>query len=335
MVSIEVAGSHLSALTHMAMIGLAVITQDRLGVTPRLVWTPALRATVMLPGIDSARVGSAVVDHATECMAEHSWVREVLSHEGRVTAVFSPRIKVASSDAAWASLQAARHRGIDRAQEMSDFLSLRFIQALGEPAYWRFANDGGRRPDDGASRWEMKTRNKGDEFIGQRFRDLGAAVAGRTPQAVVDGLTGHILTDEAGKNKADSRSATGLTRPRPTDNALAWCALWGIASFPLIPQLRGRSATPGYVVGKRGRKALMALPMPVVPMTPARIRSIVRRTELTAVAAGGQDVDAAATMLREFGVGAVMSFPFERVGSISAPELRLLDGVMTRIGHQP
>lgn len=335
MVTIEIAGSHLSALTHMAMIGLAGIAQARLNVTPRLIWTSALRATVTLPEIDLIQVGRVLVEHASDCAVEQSWVRADLPHEGRVTAAFSPRIKVASSDEAWNSLQAVRHLGIDRAQEQRDFLSLRFIQALGEPAYWRFANDGGRRPDDGASRWEMKTRNKGDEFIGQRFRDLGEAVARRTPEAVVAGLTGRILTDEAGKNKADSRSATGLTRPRPTDNALAWCALWGIASFPLTPQLRGRSATPGYVAGKNSHRAFMALPMPVVPMTPARIRNIVRRTELAAVAAGGQGADAAASVLRSFGVGAVMSFPFDRVGSISAPELRLLDGVMTRIGHQP
>jgi CRISPR-associated protein Csb3 len=60
------------------------------------------------------------------------------------------------------------------------------IGALGEPAYW--PTD--RNADAGASRWEMKTRNQGAEFVGNRLVPLAQAVAARTIEQTLTGLTG-------------------------------------------------------------------------------------------------------------------------------------------------
>lgn len=78
----------------------------------------------------------------------------------------------------------------------------------------------------------MVTRNQGQEFVQGRLLPLAQKVAERSVQAVQDGLMGKDIVDEAGKNSATSRTATGLHAPSKTDNARAWCALMGVSAFP-------------------------------------------------------------------------------------------------------
>lgn len=347
MTIIEVGGSPASALTHMAMVGLAAILHDRASVDVRMCWIESngLTAQVDARDLSAHEIAAVVGEHAAECAKPDSWVSQDLDHEGRLTAVFSPRIKPASSTELWAKLQNQRHEGLDciRQNGSGDDLDLRFIHALGEPAYWRSAANG-PRPDEGASRWEMKTRNRGEEFVGNRLRLLAAAVGDRDNELILRGLTGAAVRDECGKDARDSRSSTGLTRPRSTDNAVAWCALWGIAQFPIIQRVDQRSATAGYMAAARDPRhdAAMIIPMPIRPMVPARFRTLVRGPELVAggrsgLEPGSTDGISAAALesFRVRGIGALMRFPIERVGSTSAPENRLLDGVMIRTGARP
>jgi CRISPR-associated protein Csb3 len=346
MTIIRLGGSAASALTHMAMVGLVAILHDRAGVDPRMCWieSDGLTAQVDVPDLSSHEIGAVVGEHAAKCSKPDSWVSEDLDHEGRLTAVFSPRIKGASTDQQWARLQKERHEGMDRIRDHGGDLDLRFIHALGEPAYWRSAANG-PRPDEGASRWDMKTRNRGEEFVGNRLRLLAAAVGARDNDLILQGLTGAAVCDECGKDARDSRSSTGLTRPGPTDNALAWCALWGIAQFPVIQRVDQRSATAGYLPAAREprRGPAMVIPMPIRPMLLARFRSLVRSPELVDGGRNGLESDGSAAEIsaaalewfKVRGVGALMRFPIERVGSSSAPENRLLDGVMIRTAARP
>ena len=346
MTIIRLGGSPASALTHMAMVGLAAILQDRTSVDPRMRWIESngLTAQVDVPELNAHEIGAVIGEHAAECAKPDSWVSQDLDHEGRLTAVFSPRIKPAATNQQWARLQKARQEGLDCIRDHGGDLDLRFIHALGEPAYWRSAPNG-PRPDEGASRWEMKTRNRGEEFVGNRLRLLAAAVGDRDNELILQGLTGAAVRDECGKNARDSRSSTGLTRPRPTDNAVAWCALWGIAQLPVIQRVDQRSATAGYLAAARAPRhdPAMIIPMPIRPMLPARFRTLLRGPELVAGGRSGLEPDGSAAEIsaaalewfRVRGIGALMRFPIERVGSASAPENRLLDGVMIRTGARP
>ena len=133
----------------------------------------------------------------------------------------------------------------DKTQLKRD-IDLELIGALGEPAYWRFASNG-PRPDEGANRWEMKTRNRGEDFVRNRLRQLARIVADRDATAIVSGLTGHTVEDEAykGKRSDESRTATGLTSPRFTDSALAWCACGGSHRSPSSTDSQGPPSLPG------------------------------------------------------------------------------------------
>ncbi len=343
MATIVLAGEAEVALTHMALLGTAAIVQSGLPTADvTLHWrneSDGWRAVLDVDDVTEATIGAVVAEHAAQRSKPDSWVSADLDHEGRPTAVFSPRIKVATSPDSWAALQRRRWRGIDALSGDSEGgLDRRLIQALGEPGYWR-SSPTGPKADDGASRLEMKTRNRGEEFVQNRLRLLAAAVSARSSAQVVAGLTGAAVRDEVGKNKADSRSGTGFVGPGPVDNAVAWCALWGISQFPVIPRVVSRSSTCGFVSGNRIRSAL-AVPMVMWPVTPARMRSLMLGTHAMTAAqrddsgSAGPDVlesEVAVDYLRERGVGMIMRFPWWS-SSGNAPEFRLLSGTSIRLG---
>jgi hypothetical protein len=75
-----------------------------------------------------------------------------------------------------------------------------------------------------------------------------------------------------------SRTATGLASPGPTDNALAWCALWGISQFPLAMRINDTAQTSGHF--SRARKEWFYVPMWQGAWRPARLRSVLASQEL-------------------------------------------------------
>jgi CRISPR-associated protein Csb3 len=295
---------------------------------------------IEVDGHDAAAIASAVHEHTTRESTRDSWVQRRIDHEGRPSAAFSPRLKTPSSRQAWNTLQSARHQTIDALPPTTAALDLRMIGALGEPAYWRI--DRTPRPDEGASRWEMKTRNRGEEFVGDRLAPLSHAVAARSTEEILAGLTGRSLRDEVGKNKPDSRTGTGLCPPGPVDNAVAWCALWGISQFPVIAHV-GRQSTTACtdVPGRRTHPTHVYLPMPARPITLARLRTLLASHDLriagtTPAQTGGTDAidtTAARTRLVNNGVRALIRFPVSVSTNPSAPERMVLDGAPVPIGR--
>jgi CRISPR-associated protein Csb3 len=326
-------------LSHMTLYGLGSILEaqgmDDLGVS----WTggPNPRPQISAPRLDIDRVGTLVLSHARACAAGESWMLKDIP--GTKLGLMSPRLTPFADDKAWQDAQAARHGVLDSLTDSRSWLDLRFLAALGEPSYWSIDRKGDRRPDDGASRLEMQPRNRGSEFVGSRLRKVAAAVASREVAGVVSGLCGESVRDEGEKDKSDSRTATGFANLGPTDSALAWCALWGIAQFPIAMRVVGRDNTPasttGHLPGKR-RQEWFYVPMWRGVWRPARLRSVLAGRALRRVAAAGlelragsvtdADVAVARARLSASGVVGVIRFPIERFGSDSAPERRSMRG---------
>lgn len=323
-------GTTSSALTTFAGLGLALILEGAGAERLRLGWTEATepQMVVTASGYDDDAVAAAVLQHARVSAQADSWVSadlEAPPWKGK-GAVFSPRIKKAGTPQEWASLQKARHEGIDRLVSGGRWgADIDLLGALGEPAYWPVRRNE-VRPDEGASRWEMKTRNRGEEFVGNRLRHLARIVAERSPEQVRDGLVGRSVVDEAykGKRSDESRTSTGLTGPRFTDSALAWCALWGISAFPVVHRVGRVSVTAAaFPVGSYTPKQLV-LPMLVGGHALARWRAVLVSRQLhEAVESSGVDVLKAERWLWDHGVRALAAHAVLVGGSASAPERSL------------
>jgi CRISPR-associated protein Csb3 len=348
MSTVTLGGAISSALTHFALYGLADIAADRFGSGVTLGWTGEQepKAWVGVPSATAEEISQAVLD-AASTDAPRDWPSVQLNYSSKaVASPFSPRIKAIDTDkhpADWERHQHAREDALDALTDAGDLAELRFLAALGEASYWHIANNT-RQPDRGASRWEMKTRNRGEEFISQRYGPLCRDLSTWSCEQVFEGLSGAGLRDPLGKNKQDSRSSTGFTRPTPTDNALVFCALRGIAEFPLAHRVSKINTTPGawpdFVLHPRS----MLLPVPTAPVTLARLRSVIVSRQLailhefhmsdTEMREGRDgthvvsplDAEVARTWLASRRCDAVVRFPIFKTGSSSAPERQVLDG---------
>jgi CRISPR-associated protein Csb3 len=323
-------------LWHMALYGLGAILQDA-GINDlRLSWTPGMqpRARITGEGLTDLRIDELVREHARIHAIEPSWVLRDVKLGDSQRGLMSPRLTPFGDAELWKQVQDARHHELDLLTEARAWLDLRQISALGEPCYWSRNWQHNVMQDDGASRLEMQPRNQGSEFVGNRLRKLAQAVDTRHPGSVVTGIDGTSVTDEAGSDKVDSRTATGLTNPGPTDNALAWCALWGISQFPITPQINGTALTSGHL--GRVRSEWFYAPVWQASWSPARLRSLLVARQLRDAAGMGLPERwatdpalgvAASSWLAARGVIGVVRFPIERFGSDSAPERRAMLGV--------
>lgn len=336
-------------LSHLALCGLAAIAEAEGLRDVRLSWTPGMGARPVLSAEDATAetIGAAVRRQAARLDDPGSWLYRPLSDTEK-RALMSPRISVIPDLDGWHSLQARRHDVLDQLTAARAMLDLRLIAALGEPSYWRRNPKGDRLQDDGASRLEMQPRNRGSEFVGTRLRPLAAAVAARTPVQISDGLRGRSIRDEITEGKDSELTATGLAGPGPTDNALAWCALWGISQFPIAFRRNDFALTSAHI--GRGTAGYFALPVWSGRWRTARYRSIVASGHLTRFAELGltsndlgRKIDpdgaiAADTVSQQWlaarGVTSVVRFEVRRFGSPSAPERRAARGTLLRTGQR-
>jgi CRISPR-associated protein Csb3 len=333
------AAESTTMLSHMALYGLAAIAEEGGLEEVRLSWTGGMtpRPVLSAPQASPEKIGEIVRRHAARHDTPASWPSRQLS-EAEQRALMSPRISVIQTGEGWRSLQGRRHDVLDQLTDARALLDLRLLAALGEPSYWRKNRQGQRLQDDGASRLEMQPRNQGSEFVGNRLRPLAAAVAARTASEVSDGLLGRTVRDEIGKDQPTSRTPTGFASPGPTDNALAWCALWGISQFPIAQRANGFATATGHI--GRGTAGYFYVPVWDGRWRTARHRTIVASGQLSRFAATGlaendlgrasdddaAQCEAARQWLARRGVTAAVRFPVHRFGSDSAPERRAMLG---------
>ena len=181
----------------------------------------------------------------------------------------------------------------------------------------------------------MKTRNRGEEFVQDRLARLATAVAGRSREMVQAGLQGGVF-DEVSNNSINSRTSTGLTPPQPTDNVVAWCALWGLAAFPTRPVASALAFRPGQTgaasvcAGFDRRRAGTSHLVPVFtrPMPPPVVKAVIASRSLARLAAAREGDNPAddRDWLQSKGVGCLMRFVLNTSDNRSAPERWLSDG---------
>ena len=278
--------------------------------------------------------GDATLEDAAKAVKEHAeratksgWMNARSRVGTQTRATLSPRIGRFDNTAAYRSLQRERWTAV-RDVETADSVDAALVGALGEPAYW-FVGKTPINPDMGASVWEMKTRNRGQEFVGDRLSLLAKAVALRDWIQIEKGLDGSSSTDEVGKDALDSRTPTGLRRPGSADNAVAWCALLGLGvtgvrpTAPSSTNQRPRSTTYGATrmvtpVGPKRSVSWLYVPIPTRPITLSRLKAVYRSESLSGFVEGqlraaglaenGADTESvhvAAERLRRKGIGAV------------------------------
>ena len=107
-------GQWESAVSHLALFGLALIVEDQTGTEARVHWARSLRpAPTLTLELTPEELADVVLQHARS-RAQDSWVTARFEHQGRTTAVFSPRIQAPKATSAWGHVQAARHGELDR-----------------------------------------------------------------------------------------------------------------------------------------------------------------------------------------------------------------------------
>lgn len=317
-----------TALSHLALYGLAAILDDA-GHRITLSWTTGMDPRpVIHSDLEPNQIGETVHAHAAR-RAENGWLHEDFDVGARTVALMSPRIsKLSESD--WPRLQRRRHEALDALTQDGSRLDLRLIAALGEPCYWSKTPKREIRQDDAASRWEMQPRNQGSEFVKSRLRPLATHVSSRSSRQIVNGLTGASTVDSLGKG----RTATGLAPLGPTDDALAWCGLWGISQLPTTHRFGGRSRTTGHQGPATG--GTMTLPAWTRPWTLGRLRTLLGCPQLATFAnpeSSDLDRDIARAWLAERHIVAAVRFPIHRYGTDQAPERRTQHG--TILSTQP
>ena len=328
-----------SLLTHMALYGLAAMAADAGCRDLRLGWSSGMcprpwidpgagERAEALAGIVQAHARRHAPGPRADERGSRSWILEDIVLDGKDRGLMSPRLTAIGDDPeGWRALQKRRHEVLDRLTQEGARLDLRYVAALGEPAYWRFDRQGKPRQDDAASRFEMQPRNQGSEFVRNKLRKVAETIGTWSEEQVLAGLTGASVTDEIGG--ASSLSATGLALPGPVDNALLWCALWGISQVPL-----------NYYVHRRAGTACALEDCFYAPLwqgnwRPTRLRSILTSKPLADLARyrhapsaddeeGTRDLvaqeAAPARWLARRGVVALFLFPVRVYGSKSAPE---------------
>jgi len=320
-------------ITHLALYGLAAICADAGHTDLRLSWTAGMTPRPRLT-IDRDLVGPIVRTHA----ATRGWTQQTINLAGKSRGLMSPRLTTIADDEGWRDLQNRRHIVLDALTTARAHGDLYLLRALGEPCYWRADPRTGRiLQDEAANRLEMQPRNNGAEFIGTRLSKIAKFVADRTPAEILDGLLGNHVRDEFSKNAHDGRSATGLDAPGPVDNAIVWCALWGISQTALALQTTRAALTSASIRIEQSEH--LFVPLWHAPWHPARLRTILASRQLNEAATAFLRNEPLDTTPRHWltarGVTAVITFPVTIHGSDKAPERRTGTGTLHPLGPRP
>ena len=318
----ELDGRVDQAFGHLMLIGLASILEQQGVARVRIHWSNGMDPRPVIEAdCEWLEACELVRAYAETLTSDGSWVVARTVVDGKSRALFSPRSgEPAASE--WMAIESQRHAAVEELGAWpADWMSLRMIGALGAAAYWGREVNRRIQVDQGASRWEMKTRNRGEEFVGNRLAPLTSAVALRDAHEISDGLLGCLALDEKGKRASvSSRLATGLRSPAPVDAAQAWCALLGLSSFPVLHQVDQLTRTAGYE--GRYSTGFFHVPVPGRATSPAVVRAVIASEMPRGFLTGESEASrqAAGEGMAKRGFVAVVKFPLLVSGNSSAPE---------------
>ncbi len=340
-------GNPRMLVSHLALYGLMSILEEK---APNAVvrgwWSEGMapRPVVEIEGIEEEdeeeAIGEAVRGHANTRASDSAWPAARAPRSP--SALLSPRMSAPKDPGAWRELLQARHGVVDALVAEPAVLDLRMLGGLGELSHWHRDRNGKSRPNDAASRYDMQARNRGNDLVRIKIAKLAKIVAARTASEVTDGLAGEELTDEMAAGEP-SRSATGFAPLGFVDNAVAWCAFWGLAALPVAPRAGRPSITSTFLPRGKGVPESAVVPLWTRPMRPARLRALLADDRLPVAAAespdGGDNAggivakEGAARWLAARGVVALVRFPIEVHGSQNAPERRAARGELLEVGR--
>ena len=329
----EVAGRIDSMLTHFAALGLTAILDEGSG--DAMTWWPdgAEARAIVGSSYEALEVAERVLSHARRHTVPSSWVQRRIAGGTRSgSGLFTARVRPPATTEEWTDY--ARQRTEARPTAVVTPLDEQMQSALGEPAWWRCVGRE-KEPDQGASRWEMKTRERGREFLVDRLAPLADALACRDVGGVLDGLTGRRVLDETGKSAPDSRTGTGLAVPGPVDTAIAWCALWGLHTAPTVQRIGGFGQSPAVWPRTVVHPREAMLPVYAAPVTPRAFSEVLSSEKFDQACGWTRDgrtevVAAARAWLKEHGVKALLRSEM-RVSNTKNPERYLLNGTLVSL----
>ncbi|MFT3876113.1 MAG: hypothetical protein QM708_06800 [Propioniciclava sp.] len=327
--------------SHMALWGLVRICTNEGIAGIRGYWTDEPEPKPVLSTITSSpeEIAQKVKEHASARAAGGSWLHEVFVPRpgSNPVALMAPRTATPELSE-WNHLEDLSNAVRDN---MPSDLDRELILGLGYRSWWAREANGDIRADKGCSVWEMRTRNKGTDFVADRLLPLAHDISKWSVDKIWAGLTGKEVDDSTGGNKPTSRTATGFRLPGPVDSARAWCALWALSLFPVLPHPVEGGRSPAFVplTGRGNIRRLLLFPVPTDPTSVERIAMLARSkalVEAATVPPTGPDPESALhrklmlasaqRWLRNHGLRGVMQFPVQIVGSTSAPERQTLAG---------
>jgi len=286
----------LELLTHMAAYGFAAIVEGATQAPPTLSWTSGMepRLCIEHESLDAQGMAQCVLNHAkqlsdTNAWPHETWItkRQTKRQKGVIQqGLMSPRITKIEPQERWKDLQRRRHEVLDALVQADAWLDLRFLWSLGEPCYWRNAKD--KDQDTAASQLDLQPRNNGAEIVGTRIAPLAPLVSERRPGEIVNAFCGADPKDTIGKDEgSNSHSAVGFRGRGPVDDAISWCAIWGISQFALnqtlaSDQTRVDATTASCMIHRKQKWA--CVPVWGGKWTPARLRTILASRQLRATA---------------------------------------------------
>lgn len=335
MTMLQIDGEIDDLFSHMTLLGLAAILEDAGVPGVRLWWDEDERAVLSGGGLTALSAAELIHTHASERSSAESWLHDrfTFSNGKKSTTVstVAPRTASPEQPEDWQRLEAAREASLDK---MTALLDHRLLAGLGYRSWWYYRGKE-QRADVGANIWEMRTRNRGTEFVADRLLPIANVVASWSVDDVWRGILGEKIDDTHGKNSLDSRTPTGLSLPRPVDNARAWCALWALSLLPVAHLVDPSAAYPAYVPRRGVREDelhQLIMPVPNKPTSLSRMRAMLRSSQLITAVADREESSllkrqAAWEWMQQQGAAAILRFPVRYVGSTSAPERQALSGV--------
>jgi CRISPR-associated protein Csb3 len=277
----------LELLTHMAAYGFAAIVEGTTPAPPTLSWTSGMepRLSIEHESLDAQGMAQCVLNHAKQLSGTNAWPHETWTtkrppksdlHQG----LMSPQITKIKPQERWKDLQRRRHEVLDALVQTDAWLDLRFLWSLGEPCYWRNTKD--KDQNTAASQLDLQPRNNGAEIVGTRIAPLAPLVSERRPEEIVNAFCGADLKDTIGKDEgSNSHSAVGFRGRGSVDDAVSWCAIWGISQFALNQALKV-TTTASCMIDEE--QEWVCVPVWGGKWTPARLRTILASRQLRATA---------------------------------------------------
>lgn len=284
MSEIVIAGEIDDLFSHMTLLGLASIVEDAGGERVRVHWNAEEQPVLGVAGdVGILQISEMILRHAEVHSSDSSWLRDRFEFKNGTKvsdiSVLGPRTASPTEIDDWRALEDRRQVSMGK---LEGALDCRFVQGLGYRSWWHKLKKQ-NRPDKGANIWEMKTRNKGGELIRDRLLPLAEIVGGGSIEGIEAGILGHQVKDVHGSNQLNSRTPTGFSVPRPTDNVRAWCALWGLGMLPVMPMRDPSNAYPSYLprrsLDSDDRHQLL-MPVPNSPISLVRMRGLLRSNHL-------------------------------------------------------